>query len=55
MRGEGTGLLEHRVNQSGLTVVNVGDDSDVTKKVILFHLKDISLDSAEKAWATFQL
>jgi hypothetical protein len=52
MGGKRAGLLEHRINQSCLTVVNVGDDSDVTKKVILFHLKDISLDLAEKAWAT---
>jgi hypothetical protein len=30
MSCEGAGLPQHRINQSGLSMVNVGDDRDVT-------------------------
>jgi hypothetical protein len=41
MGGKSTGLTQHRVNQSGLAVVYVRDNRDITKKVIGGHGKSL--------------
>jgi hypothetical protein len=44
MGGEGAGLPEHRIDESGLAVVDVGDDRDIAK--VLAPL----LGQASKVW-----